>query len=188
VVDTLLAQDACAPFVATKALVHFCTPSPSKDLVSRVATRFRNSKYDVKTLLRAIFTSDEFKDPANYRSLVRSPVDYTVAAMRALQRPALVPQAVAAGAGMDQILYDPPTVAGWPSNAGWVSSSAWLARVNFAQTAVSASAGSLPDVRAAVQAQLDGVVGPDTASVLNHATSDGDRWYALLSSPEFHLK
>ncbi|HXA30132.1 MAG TPA: DUF1800 domain-containing protein [Candidatus Angelobacter sp.] len=188
VVDTLLAQSACAPFIATKALVYFATPSPSKDLVTRVATQFRNSKYDVKTLLRAIFTSSEFTDPSNYRSLVRSPVDYTVATMRALQRPDLALQAVNAGGGMDQVLYDMPTVAGWPVNGGWVSSSSWLARVNFAQTAVSARGAALPDVRTAVHAQLDGVVGPDTADVLNHAVTDTDRWYALLASPEFHLK
>jgi uncharacterized protein (DUF1800 family) len=187
VVDVLLAQDACAPYIATKALTYFCTPSPSKDLVSRIATQFRSSKYDIRTLLRAVFTSSDFKDPLNYRSLVRSPVDYTVAAMRALRRPALAQQAAAAGSGMDQILYDPPTVAGWPVNGGWVSSSAWLARVNFAQTAV-ATPGTLPDLRTAVQAQLDGVVGPDTAAVLNGAATDSDRWYALLASPEFHLK
>jgi uncharacterized protein (DUF1800 family) len=188
VVDTLLAQDSCAPFIAGKALTYFCTPSPSKDLVTRVATQFRTSKYDIKTLLRAIFTSPEFTDPANYRSLVRSPVDYTVAAMRALGRPELAQQAVAAGGAMDQVLYDPPTVAGWPANAGWVSSSAWLARVNFAQAAVSARGAALPDVTAAVHSQLDGVVGPDTASVLDHAATAQDRWYALLASPEFHLK
>jgi len=188
VVDTLLAQPSCAPFIATKALTYFCTPSPSKDLVTRVANQFRSSKYDVKTLLRAIFTSSEFTDPSSYRSLVRSPVDYTVATMRALQRPQLVPQAMAAGATMDQVLYDPPTVAGWPVNAGWVSSSAWLARVNFAQTVVAQRGVTLPDVTAGLHAQLDGVVGPDTASVLNHAATDADRWYALLSSPEFQLK
>ena len=119
---------------------------------------------------------------------MRSPVDYTVATMRALQRPDLAQQAVTAGGGMDQVLYDMPTVAGWPVNGGWVSSSAWLARVNFAQTAVSARGAALPDVRAAVHSQLDGVVGPDTAAVLNASTGDTDRWYALLSSPEFHLK
>lgn len=189
VVDTLLAQDSCAPFIATKALSYFCTPSPSKDLVSRVATQFRRSKYDIKILLRAIFTSPEFTDASNYRSLVRSPADYTVATMRALGRPELAQQAVTAGGAMDQVLYDPPTVAGWPVNAGWVSSSAWLARVNFAQTALTARGSTgLPDVGAAVRSQLDGVVGPDTATVLDHAATTTDRWYALLASPEFHLK
>jgi uncharacterized protein (DUF1800 family) len=183
----LLAQEACAPFVATKALVAFCMPNPPADLVTRVATQFRNSRYDIRTLMRAIFTSDEFRSGANYRSLVRAPADYAVATMRALGQSDLAAQAVTAGAGMDQVLYDPPTVAGWPSNGAWLSSSSMLARVNFAQSVIDRG-GSLPDVRQAVHSQLDGVVGPDTAAVLNASPSNSDRWYALLASPEFQLK
>jgi uncharacterized protein (DUF1800 family) len=88
---------------------------------------------------------------------------------------------------MDQVLYDPPTVGGWPVNAGWLSSSAMLARVNFAGTAAG-RVDALPDVEQAIRTQLDGVVGPDTAAVLNASTTATDRWYALLSSPEFQLK
>ncbi len=156
--DIILSQPACAEHIARDALVQFCTPDPSSALVTSVATQFRNSGYDIKTLMRAIFTNDAFTSPAAYRSLVRSPADYMVATMRALSRPGLAAKSEAAGEAMDQILYDMPTVAGWPSNQGWVSSGAWLARLNFA-SAVVAAAGSLPDPVAAVQTQLDGVVG-----------------------------
>jgi uncharacterized protein (DUF1800 family) len=137
--------------------------------------------------MRTIFMSDEFRSAGNYRSLVRSPADYMVATMRALGRPDLAPQVVAAGSGMDQMLYDPPTVAGWPVNAGWLSSSSVLARVNFAQTVIGRG-GSMPDPVTAVHNQLDGVVGPDTARVFNASQTNTDRWYALLAGPEFHLK
>jgi hypothetical protein len=53
---------------------------------------------------------------------------------------------------------------------------------------VVASGQSFPDPVAAVQTQLDGVVGPATAAVFNASESDGDRWYALLACPEFQLK
>ena len=88
---------------------------------------------------------------------------------------------------MDQILYDMPTVAGWPSNQGWVSSGAWLARLNFAN-AVVATQETFPNPVDAIRVQLDGVVGPDTAAVFNASRSDADQWYALLASPEFQLK
>ena len=189
VIDTILAQDTCAPFVTAKALTSFCTPAPSSDQVTRIARQFRDSKYSIATLMRAIFRSDEFKGPAGYRSLVRSPADYAVALMRATGRNQLARQAVVAGAGMDQVLYDPPTVAGWPVNGGWLSSSAMLARVNFAETALApAQAAALPDAHRAVQTQLDGVLSPSTAAVLAAAHTDTDRWYALLASPEFQLK
>jgi uncharacterized protein (DUF1800 family) len=185
--DIILSQPACAEHIARDALVQFCTPDPSPALVTSVATQFRNSGYDIKTLMRAIFTNDAFTSPGAYRSLVRSPADYMVATMRALNRPGLAAKSEVAGESMDQILYDMPTVAGWPSNQGWVSSGAWLARLNFASTVVAAE-GSLPDPVAAVHTQLDGVVGLDTAAVFNASHSDADRWYALLASPEFQLK
>ena len=90
-------------------------------------------------------------------------------------------------AGMDQILLDPPTVGGWPQNASWISSSAMLARANFAQAVVNRG-GSLPDATEAVRTQLDNTVSADTAAVFNASQTNTDRWYAILSSPEFHLK
>ena len=185
--DIILAQPSCAPHIARLALEQFCTPNPSTALITSVATPFRASNYDVKTLMRTIFTSEAFTSPAAYRSLVRGPAEYMVASMRALARPDLAATSTRSGAAMDQILYDMPTVAGWPSNQGWVSSGAWLARLNFAAAAVG-SARTFADPVDAVKVQLDGVVGPDTASVFNASESDGDRWYALLASPEFQLK
>jgi uncharacterized protein (DUF1800 family) len=185
--DVILSQPACALHIARDALVQFCTPDPSTALVTSIATQFRESDYDIKTLMRAIFTNDAFTSPAAYRSLVRGPADYMVASMRSLNRPGLAAKCDASGASMDQVLYDMPTVAGWPSNQGWVSSGAWLARLNFAASVV-ATGKSFPDPVAAVRTQLDGVVGPDTAAVFNASESDGDRWYALLASPEFQLK
>ena len=185
--DIVLSQPACAAHIARLALVQFCTPVPSASLIDSVATHFRNSNYDIKTLMRAIFTNQAFTSPDAYRSLVRGPAEYMVATMRALASPSLAAMCVRSGAAMDQILYDMPTVAGWPSNQGWVSSGAWLARLNFAAAVVAAQRG-FPDPVDAVHTQLDGVVGPDTAAVFNASQSDGDRWYALLASPEFQLK
>jgi uncharacterized protein (DUF1800 family) len=187
VIDIVLAQPSCAPFVTRRAMTFFANPNPSDADVNAVATQFRSSRYDLRTLMRAIFRSSAFTAPSNYRSLMRSPTDYMVAAMRTLNRPALAVTAVRSAAGMDQVLYDPPNVAGWPTNSGWISSSSLLSRINFA-TAATASAATLPEVTAAVRTQLDNVLGKDTATALSAAKTLADRWFALLASPEFHLK
>jgi uncharacterized protein (DUF1800 family) len=186
-IDVILTHPACAPHIARAALVHFCMPDPPVALINSVAVQFRASNYDIKTLMRAIFTNEAFTSPAMYRSLVRGPAEYMVATMRVLHRPDLAALCVQSAPGMDQVLYDMPTVAGWPSNQGWVSSGSWLSRVNFAARVVAAE-HSYPDPVAAVQTQLDGVVGLDTAAVFNAGPSDTDKWYALLACPEFQLK
>ena len=185
--DIILAQPSCAPHIARLALMQFCTPNPSAQLIDSVATAFRHSNYDIRTLMRAIFTNAAFTAPDAYRSLVRGPADYMVATMRAIGRSDLAATCVKAGAGMDQMLYDMPTVAGWPANQGWVSSGGWLARLNFAASVVAGGPG-FSDPVDAVRTQLDNVVGPDTAAVFNASASDADRSYAVLSSPEFQLK
>jgi uncharacterized protein (DUF1800 family) len=187
IVDILLAQPACAPFLTRRAMTFFAAPNLSDADVNAVAAQFRNSRYDILALMRAIFRSPAFTAPSNYRSLMRSPTDYMVATMRALERPGLVKVAVRSAPAMDQVLYDPPNVAGWPSNSGWVSSSTLLTRINFATTATANVTGA-PDPGAAVTTQLDNVLSPSTAAALNGAHSAGDRWFALLASPEFQLK
>jgi uncharacterized protein (DUF1800 family) len=187
VVETILGKEACATFIASKALVQFASPHASGGYVQRVAQELRDSRYDIRTMMRAIFTDDEFLAPDNYRSLVRSPADFMVATMRVVGQPDISKVATTAGRAMDQVLYDPPTVAGWPVNAGWISSSAMLARLNFAHAVVDRG-GALPDPVAAVQTHLDGVVGVDTARVFDASTTVSDRWYAILGSPEFQLK
>src|ERR1039457_6341599 len=87
--DIILAQPACAPHIARNTLVQFCTPDPPASLVTSVATAFRSSNYDIKTLMRTIFTSEAFSAPDAYRSLVRGPAEYMVATMRALTDPTL---------------------------------------------------------------------------------------------------
>ena len=186
-VDAILAQPACATYIARKALTYVAVPQPSSSLVASVASQFRDSRYDIRTLMRAIFRSDDFRAAFAYRSLVRSPADYMVAVMRSTAQPGLASSCVTAGAGMDQILLDPPTVGGWPQNASWISSSAMLARVNFAQAVVNRG-GNLPDATEAVRTHLDNTVSADTAAVFNASQTNSDRWYAILSSPEFHLK
>ena len=189
VIDAILAQPACAEFIATKALSAFGVPAPSAPAVTAVATAFRTSNYDIRTLMRAVFLSPDFMAGA-YRSLVRSPIEFAVAGMRAVGHPEFATRlgSRAYMEPMGQEVFAPPNVAGWPGGAAWISSGPMLARVNFAGYLVTMSGRSLPDAAGAVATQLDGVVSEATAAALAGCTTEADRWYVLLSSPEFNLK
>ncbi len=189
VVDRILAQPATAPFITTKVLEHFVTGRPDAGYVKRLANSFRSSKYDMKTLMRAIFTSDEFVSSSSYRSLVKSPTEFMLHAARAIgmDNSKAAKLIAASGSGMGQVLFDPPDVSGWPNNESWISSNTVIERVNFV-TAALAQAASLPPSSDAVKHQLDGVVGPQTASMLSSASDERARWFVMLASPEFQLK
>ena len=188
VIDRILAQPATAPFIANKLVQHFVTPRPSPGYVKQLGDTFRRSKYDIKTLMRAIFTSPEFLADTSYRGLVKSPVEFMVHSARALDSPAPSKLIAGAGAGMGQSLFDPPDVNGWPNNESWISSNTVVVRVNYVTAALGQMKGTLPSPSQAIHQQLDGILSPQTASFLNQATDDRGRWFILLASPEFQLK
>ena len=188
VIDRILAQPATAAFIAGKVAQHFVTAQPDAGYVKTLADTFRRSNYDMKTLMRAVLTSPEFSSAQSYRTLVKSPTDFMVHAARALGSTNLSKVIAAAGSGMGQTLFDPPDVSGWPNNEAWISSNTVVERVNFVTAALSQVKSALPSASDAPRRQLDGVLSPQTASLLNQALDDRARWFITLASPEFQLK
>lgn len=188
VVDRILAQPATAHFIAAKLAQHFVTAQPDAAYVKTLADAFRRSKYEMKTLMRALFTSPEFAAAQSYRTLVKSPTEFMVHSARALGATNLSKLIAAAGSGMGQSLFDPPDVGGWPNNESWISTNTVVERVNFVTAALSQTKTLLPKASDAPRLHLDGVLSPQTASLLNQAADDRARWFITLASPEFQLK
>jgi uncharacterized protein (DUF1800 family) len=143
VVDILLAQPATAESVTRKLWREFVSPEPDAAEVSRIAERFRESGYDIKTVVYALVTSDAFYARANRGALVKSPVDLVVGTLRqfGLHPGDTIPFAVAA-AGMGQTLFAPPNVRGWPGQETWINTSSLLARKQFLDRLLRADGGS----------------------------------------------
>jgi uncharacterized protein (DUF1800 family) len=191
VIDQILAQPSAAAYIANKVAQHFVTARPATAYVNGLADTFRRSKYDMKTLMRAALMSPEFVADQGYRSLVKSPTEFMVHTGRALGLSSLsnISKLVAgAGSGMGQSLFDPPDVNGWPNNESWISSNTVVERVNFVTGALAQARGTLPPSSDAIHKQLDGVLSPQTAGLLNQAADERGRWFILLASPEFQLK
>ena len=132
VVDILLARPETAEFVVRKLWREFVSPDPDPAEVSRIAARFRDSKYDIRTALYALLTSDAFYAPERRGALIKSPVDLVVGTLHQFDlRPGnTIPFAVAV-AGMGQNLFSPPNVKGWPGQEAWINASTLLARKQF---------------------------------------------------------
>ncbi|HXZ47482.1 MAG TPA: DUF1800 domain-containing protein [Usitatibacter sp.] len=132
VIDILLARPETARFVAAKLWREFVSPTPDEAVVERWAAVFRGAHYEVKPLLRAIFLSDAFWDPANRASLVKSPVDLVVGTLRTFDvHPADLRPAAVACAAFGQNLFAPPNVKGWPGGDAWIDTATLLGRKEF---------------------------------------------------------
>jgi len=125
-------QPACARFIAAKLWTYFAGTTASGALLDDLAVELVRSDMQIRALVRAIFMRPEFRSPAVRTGLVRGPVEWIVATMRALGlRSADVnPQWFVERCG--QRLYAPPNVGGWRGNDGWVSTSTTWGRAAFA--------------------------------------------------------
>ena len=133
----LLAQPACAEFLCGKLVREFISdvdPMPAP-LIAPLAQGFRESGYDIRVPVETILRSNLFFSPEIRRRRVKSPVEFAIGTVRALEvlKPTVQADALAEScARMGQSLYAPPSVAGWEGGAAWANSTTMLSRANFA--------------------------------------------------------
>lgn len=132
----LLAQPACAEHLCGKLYAHFVSEvdEPSAGLIAPLAAAFRDSNHDIAVPLRMILGSSLFFDPSVRRKRVKSPIEFTIGTIRALEivKPTVSTDALADVTGrMGQALFAPPSVAGWEWGPSWINTTTTLARTNF---------------------------------------------------------
>lgn len=133
VVDIVLQQPQSKRFLATKLVKYFVTPKPSEELVAEAAQVLTDCNLEVKWFLRTLLLSRAFHAPETRYSLIKSPVEYVIGALRDLDAMFPGQELAEMMSRMGQELYAPPSVKGWDGGRDWVSSNAWLARGRFAE-------------------------------------------------------
>jgi uncharacterized protein (DUF1800 family) len=148
VLDILLAQPACAEYIVSKLWREFVSPTPDKAEVRRIAQMFRSSGYEIRTPLRELLMSQAFWNPANRGSLVKSPVEMMVGALKQFQFQYDDPLPFTfAVAQLGQNLFSPPNVKGWPGGDDWINSTTLLARKSILERLFRATEGRRKDIR-----------------------------------------
>ena len=144
VIDLIVQQPSCHVFIARHLYNFFVADEPQvpawpiepprdPDAIRDICDVFVKSDYNLKSVLRAIFTSDFFKEASFKR--VRNPAEVFAGTLRvtgSFPEPhpgwnniSLEPSY------MGQQLYDPPSVEGWHTGHEWINSGAFVQRVNF---------------------------------------------------------
>jgi uncharacterized protein (DUF1800 family) len=136
VVRILLEQPATGRRVAARLCdAFFGEKAVSTEAVLELGDELNKRKLDVGWAVEAVLRSKLFFADANLRTKVVSPVEFVVAAARALEMfdPSPSTLALADWAGrLGQDLFEPPNVGGWPGGRGWVSPRTMIGRANFA--------------------------------------------------------
>ena len=132
VLDVLLAYPKMGEFVVAKLWREFVSPEPEAREVARLAKVFREAKFEIRPLLRALLVSDAFYVPHNRGVLVKSPVDLVIGTMRQFDIAYSDPLPLTFMLRtLGQDLFSPPNVKGWPGGEAWINSTTLLVRRQF---------------------------------------------------------
>jgi hypothetical protein len=108
---------------------------PPDALLDPVAEELRRSEYDIGGIVRRMLRSRLFFSLHAYRQRVKSPAEFVVCLVRAIDTPLKNGQLsllAAALENMGQKLFGPPNVKGWDGGKAWLNTATLLARHNLA--------------------------------------------------------
>jgi uncharacterized protein (DUF1800 family) len=136
-----LDHPACPRFVVRK-LYRFLvsdTDAPGAELIDPLAEQYRAGGFDTGKLVATILRSNLFFAPAAYRAKIKSPVEFAVGTVRALEGTAGALPLATALEGLGQVLFAPPSVKGWDGGPAWLNAQTLLGRNNLALALTSAA-------------------------------------------------
>jgi uncharacterized protein (DUF1800 family) len=146
IVDILVARPETAANLATELFQFFGYPNPSAETIQRLSAVYFDSGYSMKSMVEAVLTSPEFVSNQAYLANVKSPTEYIATALRSLNATAPANSLVSTSNNQGQLLFDPPSVFGWPNGLLWINTGSMMERFNFpinVQTTTENSASGL---------------------------------------------
>jgi hypothetical protein len=173
IINIIAQQPACARFVVRHLYNFFVADEPQvpawsieeprdPKAIDTLATAFRESKYDIRSVLRVLFNSDFFKN-ARFQHM-KSPAEVVVGTLRLvggyeIPRPGYGELSMQPSY-MGQDLLNPPSVEGWHTGKEWINSGSLMARINFVAELIGDP--SLPGVRAIInRLKAKGTLSPE---------------------------
>jgi uncharacterized protein (DUF1800 family) len=127
--------EAISNFVCNKIYRYFVysnKDSNDKTIIQDMATVFRNSNFDVKTVLKALLTSVHFYEEDNIGVQIKTPPEYLIGLEKQLgANLGGGSTEVSAVINMEQVLYDPPNVGSWDAYRSWISTFTFPMRVKY---------------------------------------------------------
>ncbi len=174
VIDAILDHRACAPYIAGRLFSFFAYENPEPEITQRLGQVLREDKWDLRPMLRALFTSQPFYSDKAIGTQIKSPVQLVVGTSRLLGLEPPVGRSLGdALAKMGQVPLEPPNVKGWPGGRDWINTSTLFVRYNTAARMVGGNGMVGRGARGGAGISLDGMSGKPAYEI-------ADAWIARL--------
>jgi len=128
----LAGKPQTAKYVSSKLFRWFVGDDPSDGDVAPMLDAWNATGGEVRSVLRALFTSDAFTPERAASAHIKNPAAWTVGAVRGLESDITGEQIDQMLQAQGMRLFYPPSVGGWPNGTAWISPSNQVLRFNLA--------------------------------------------------------
>lgn len=126
VIDLIFEEKAqeIAEFICSAIYRHFVYQVPNPEVIARMAEIFIDTGFEIEPVVKALLKSEHFYDPEIMGAMIKSPVDLLLGMYA---ENGISPNEILGGYQpyflfiMEQFLFNPPNVAGWPGQRNWIS-------------------------------------------------------------------
>jgi hypothetical protein len=85
--DLLARHPSTAKHISYQLAQYFVADEPPPELVARMASRYAETDGDIRQVLEAMLTSEEFWDRRHFRAKYKAPYEYVISSVRAIGTP-----------------------------------------------------------------------------------------------------
>ncbi len=191
-VEMFVRQPVSPRYLAGRVWTRFVSDTRADPATLDRLTAAYGANHDITALVAAAVGQPAFRDPASV--LVREPVLWLVAALRALRmKPSTVPALAQGLTDLGQVPLAPPNVGGWPAGLPWLTTASALTRMTLGQALATAGdispvSSAVPGARIQATAALLGLAGfsDRTTAALRPLVGQPAQLVGLaLASPEY---
>ncbi len=128
----IVQQPAAAKFIAQKLYRFYVSDlTPDPEVLQSLAAILRENKFEIRPVLKMMFTSRIFYSNTAYGQKIRSPVELAIGLLHCLNATASPVQLASNLSGLGQSVFYPPSVKGWDGGKRWINSATMIGRINL---------------------------------------------------------
>ncbi|WP_164914214.1 DUF1800 domain-containing protein [Aquimarina sediminis] len=132
IIKILLEEKQTAKYITQKLYTYLVNPIINQNHVEQLSKIFYDSNYNLKTLIRSIIKSDWFYNDENIGAKIKSPIELLIGLSRSFEIKYNDPKTVLyLQKKLNQMLFFPPNVAGWPGGKTWIDNSTLMLRLKL---------------------------------------------------------
>lgn len=131
-INILFENEQVSIFITRKLYKEFIGYEVDEIEVSKLAKIFRDSNYEISSLLHALFLSSNFQNKTTFNTMIKTPLELSIGTLRSFDYVSFDKKILLRYLNkMEQSLFNPPNVKGFKGEMSWINANTLITRRDF---------------------------------------------------------